>query len=53
MLKKVGTDHSFNLLALEAEELLQGATNFDTRTINGSLKKIKLTLRRFQDFWTN
>lgn len=50
-IKGLATEHSFNLLALEAEELIQGATHFDTSKIKHSLKKVGMTLNHFLNFF--
>jgi PAS domain S-box-containing protein len=43
--------HSFNLLALEAEELFQAATYFDAAAMQNSLGKLKQILNRFLNFF--
>lgn len=43
--------HSFNLLALEADELYQSAATFDARNMQKSLKKLRQILNRFLNFF--
>ncbi len=43
--------HSFNLLALEAEELFQAASFFDATAMQKSLSKLKQILSRFLNFF--
>ncbi|MEW6708439.1 MAG: ATP-binding protein [Candidatus Riflebacteria bacterium] len=50
-IRNVAIMHSFNLLALQAEELSQNAAGFNIRGIQESLKKLRKTLNQFLNFF--
>lgn len=50
-IRAMATRHCFNLLALEAEELLQHAGSFDIKGMQKSLRKMKASLQQFLGFF--
>lgn len=50
-IRAMATQHCFNLLALEAEELLQHAGSFDVKGMQKSIRKMKATLQQFLGFF--
>lgn len=50
-IRTLAVEHSFNHLALEAEELFKNATNYDIEATKYSLLKLKASIEQFLNFF--